>query len=366
VRWEWPPDALSGFQDVLASGAPSAEEGDVAKKRFILSIEGGGVRGIIPALVLAELETRLGNAGKSTTLADHFDMIAGTSTGGIIAAGLTCPKPKPKNSKMPACSASDLVSFYENESAEIFDQSFFAKLRRDLTNPGGLLDQRYDAAPLEAKLKSRLGTRTVAEALKTVVLTAYDITRREAVFITNGPHRDGSPSDDYLFWEAARATSAAPTYFEPALITNLTQKRSDALIDGGVFANDPSLAAVVEGKKQGWSEDDMVILSVSTGEHNRPFAYADVRNWGALSWISPAKGSPILSIVAQGQASTVSYQMNSLFRGAPSYFRVAGKLENASDDLDDASPENIRNLRLDAQNFIGAASADLDTLVAMM
>ena len=336
----------------------------MAKKHFILSIDGGGIRGLIPAMVLAELEKRLAKAGKPTQLAGHFDMIAGTSTGGIIAAGLTCPKTK--TSKTPVCTAADLVDFYAKEGDDIFDQSFFAKLR-GIFNPAGLFDERYDAGPLEKALKARLGNLMVSNALTTVVMTAYDITLRAAVFITNGVNKDKKPSDDFLFWEAARATSAAPTYFEPALITNFTQKRSDALIDGGVFANDPALAAVVEAKKQGWAEDDLVIVSLGTGEHNRSYAYADAKNWGAFSWISPGNGSPILSILMQGQVSTVSYQMRSIF-GTPKgrYFRIDGKLMNASDDLDDASPENIKRLKVEAGNIITANAASLDAIVAAL
>lgn len=272
-------------------------------RRLILSIDGGGIRGLIPALVLAELEQRLKAAGKKGPLAGRFDLIAGTSTGGIIAAGLTCPATK--GGKTPVCTAADLVDFYADEGDAIFDQSFFNRLR-SILNPAGLFDEKYDARPLEQALRKRLGDIPLSKALTTVVLTAYDIERREAVYMTNGPSSSGEPSDDYLFWEAARATSAAPTYFETALISNLTKKRTEALVDGGVFANDPSLGAVVEAKKQQWAEKDLVIVSLGTGENIRSFNYAEARNWGALSWISPSKGSPILSVLMHGQATTVA------------------------------------------------------------
>lgn len=328
--------------------------------KFILSIDGGGIRGLIPAIVLVEIERRLAAAGKTKPLCRYFDLIAGTSTGGIIAAGLTCPRGTTKST--PACSASDLVDLYEKEGADIFDPGLFASLRRNLFNPGSLFNERYDAAPLEAKLKARLGQRRLAEAIAPVVLTAYDITARKAVFLTNGRQSDGSKSSDYLFWEAARATSAAPTYFEPALVHNLTSGKAEALIDGGVFANDPALAAVFEARKLGMADEELNILSLGTGQNNRPFAYADVKNWGALSWIDPARGAPIISILMQGQASTTSYQMQGLY-GAR-YLRIDGDLDNASDDLDNATPENLADLRREAQNFIAAHSAALDAFLA--
>jgi patatin-like phospholipase/acyl hydrolase len=334
----------------------------MAEKRFILSIDGGGIRGLIPAIVLAEIEKRLASAGKGKPLAQHFDMIAGTSTGGIIAAGLACPKGKTKST--PACTAKDLVKLYEEEGKDIFPNSVFSRLRAALFNPGALFEERYDVRPLEEKLQARLGDRSVSEAITLVVLTGYDITQRKAVFITNGVGSDDEPSDDYLFWQAARATSAAPTYFEPALIFNFTKMQNEALIDGGVFANDPTLAAVIEAKKQGWDEGDMRILSLGTGQNNRPYTFAETRHWGALAWISPARGAPIISILMQGQASTVSYQMERLF--GVRYTRIDGPLDVASDDLDDASASNIADLRTQAEKFIETHSEKIDAFLEML
>ena len=330
--------------------------------KFILSIDGGGIRGLIPAVILVELERRLAASGRSKPIAHYFDLIAGTSTGGIIAAGLTCPKGKTRTT--PACTASDLVDLYEKEGGEIFNRGFFIDLRRTLTNPGSAFDERYDAAPLEAKLKARLGDRRLSEAIAKVVITAYDITKREARFLTNGLQRDGEDSDDYLFREVARATSAAPTYFEPALVQNISKKRSEALIDGGVFANDPTLAAVFETRKLGFDENELHILSLGTGENTRGFAYADARNWGALGWIDPARGAPIVSILMQGQSSTTSYQMKRLF--GPRYLRLDCKLDDASDDLDDASPANLAGLRREAEKIISESSAELDAFIALL
>jgi patatin-like phospholipase/acyl hydrolase len=334
----------------------------MARPKFILSIDGGGIRGLIPALVLAELERRLSKAGKREPLCRYFDLIAGTSTGGIIAAGLACPRPKPKNSRQPACSAADLVALYRDEGADIFDPGMFARMRRTLINPFGLFDEVYGAAALEDKLRKRFGERQVSEALTTLMLTAYDIEKRRAVFITNGPQRDGTASDDYRVWEAARATAAAPTFFEPALIQNLTHRRLDALVDGGVFANDPAMAAVVEAKKQSWSEDELVIVSLGTGIHLRSFSYYEARNWGVASWISPMRGAPIIAILMHGQASTVSYQLAKLYGGgAPSrYIRFDVPLEDANDDMDDASSANIARLESEANRLIAAQTVALD------
>ncbi len=330
--------------------------------KFILSIDGGGIRGLIPAVILVELERRLAASGRSKPIAHYFDVIAGTSAGGIIAAGLTCPNPD--GSGRPACTASDLVALYEQEGHEIFQTDVFARLRRTLLNPGSIFDERYSADPLEKKLKARLGERMLSEALTKVVITAYDITERKAKFLTNGRSSDGKASDDYLFHEVARATSAAPTYFEPALVQNFTLECNETLVDGGVFANDPALCAVLEAKKLGYHDEDLHILSLGTGSNNRAYAYSDVCNWGAFGWIDPARGAPIISILMQGQSSTTSYQMQRLY-GAR-YLRLDCELKNASDELDSASTKNLPKLRLEAEKIIAASSAKLDAFIALL
>ncbi len=99
----------------------------------ILSIDGGGIRGLIPALVLLELENRLGAAGKDRQLYKHFDLIAGTSTGGIIAAGLTAPNPA--NKTQAAMDAAGIVSLYRDEGDEIFSRDRFRRIRESIFNP---------------------------------------------------------------------------------------------------------------------------------------------------------------------------------------------------------------------------------------
>src|SRR3954469_18377138 len=100
----------------------------------VLSIDGGGIRGVIPALVLTELERR---AGRRTF--ELFDLIAGTSTGGILACALCAPDPLP---------ASQLVGLYEERGPDIFDRSLFQRIK----SAEGLIDEKYDAAGLEAAL----------------------------------------------------------------------------------------------------------------------------------------------------------------------------------------------------------------------
>ncbi|MGH6915261.1 MAG: patatin-like phospholipase family protein, partial [Geminicoccales bacterium] len=274
---------------------------DLSRPLRVLSIDGGGIRGLIPALVLEELERRLNAKGKTRPLHAYFDLIAGTSTGGILAAGLTAPHPQDPG--RPAASPHDLVKLYRDEGGEIFQTGTFTSIRRCFGNVfagnlAGAVEEKYDHAPLEAKIRRTLGERRISEALTGLLITAYDITARATVVMKQRPLCPGeAPHDDFFFWEAARATSAAPTYFEPARVTNLTSGKAMTLVDGGVYANNPSVCAFVEGLKMGATAQSMILVALGTGYQNRPYSYYETRNWGPINWINPALGAPIISIL---------------------------------------------------------------------
>ncbi|WP_160005303.1 patatin-like phospholipase family protein [Rhizobium sp. 18055] len=338
-------------------------------KRFILSIDGGGIRGIIPATILVDLAKRL----DGLPLHKAFDMIAGTSTGGIIAAGLTCPHPD--DPSHAACTPENLVSLYADEGGDIFRKP-------QIPNPFNLFalnDPRYQPDALEEKLRERLGTATLDKGLSKVVITAYNIAHRAALFMSN----TDKENSNFRFWEAARATSAAPTYFPPALIERVGEKKPEErfvpLIDGGVFANDPTLAAYVEARKQAaWKDDSLVFLSLGTGQQNRPIAYQEAKGWGILGWMQPSHDTPLISILMQGQSSTASYQANALLNpvgtkinyatvvtdanaASLNYFRLDRQLTvNENDALDDASPGNIAALKAIAALIVKDNAKALD------
>jgi uncharacterized protein len=328
--------------------------------KFILSVDGGGIRGTIPATVLTVLQEKLARRSKTLPLHRYFHMIAGTSTGAIIAAGLSSPKPKQPSE--PAADPKTLLDLYKKKGPEIFDISLFRKV----ANWGGLFEERYDAAPLEKILKDMLGTKTlIKDALTKLLITGYDIHTRRAVFMTNAD----SDHEKFYVWQAVRGSSAAPTYFEPALVEDLAKTKHGEvpaipLIDGGVFANDPAMAAYVEGCKLGWRDDGekIVILSLGTGSANRKIPYQQAKSWGAGGWINPANDTPLISVLMQGQSSTASYQLNKLLnteppsfadgatvvttanRGTLDYFRLDAPLVGVNDALDDATPDNIAKL----------------------
>lgn len=338
------------------------------KKHFVLSIDGGGVRGLIPLRVLESLESRMAHRGVTGPMHTYFDLMCGTSTGGLIVAGLSAPKPGGTRGEAAATIA-DLRKFYEQEARDIFTNSLGHRFARMLTNPFGLFDETYDARPLEKLLKDRFGWTSMASALTHLVLTAYDIEHRKAVFMTNGVQKDGGRPDDYYFWQAVRATTAAPSYFEPAKIENLTRAREEALIDGGVFMNDPAIAAYIEARKLGWAAEDIVIISLGTGRApERAFPYNEAAGWGALGWMQPSKGVPLLSILGDGQSQTASYQADCLFTdlGEARYLRIDGEINAESEVMDNARPGNIIALNGAADKIIRDQTVLLDEIAEML
>jgi patatin-like phospholipase/acyl hydrolase len=140
----------------------------------VLSIDGGGIRGIIPALVLAEMEHLTKRPASQL-----FDLIAGTSTGGIIALGVTVPGEAESAGKLePRWSAQQLVDLYESEGPKIFHRS----LLRTIETVDGLLEEKYAASGLEAALERYMGDTRLSEALTDVLIPSYDIQRHEPFF----------------------------------------------------------------------------------------------------------------------------------------------------------------------------------------
>jgi predicted acylesterase/phospholipase RssA len=288
----------------------------------ILAIDGGGIRGLIPALVLAEIESRTGRP-----ISSLFDLVAGTSTGAIIACGLTRPQPMP---------ADQVAAIYEQEGPQIFD----ASLVKQVSSLGGVIDERYDARELVKSLRRHLGNTGLRDAVTGVLVTAYDLEAREALVL----RRD----DDVSMVDAAHASSAAPTYFEPVRLGART------LIDGGVFAINPAVLAYAEASG---SIDGLA--SLGTGELTRRLPYDEVKDWGELEW-----ARPIIDVVFDGSADAVDEVLERLVHDR--YIRLQTRLEEASDDLDDASPENLAALRREAERLIERRSADIDRLCALV
>ena len=302
----------------------------------VLSIDGGGIRGLIPAIVLASIEERTGRR-----VHELFDLIAGTSTGGILACALTRPSP---------LRAAELAALYEEEGPSIFHRSVVKRL----FSVGGLVDERYEDDGLSAALSRYLDDVPLSAALTPIFVTAYDIADRFAFFFRSS-RAVADPSYDFSMVACARATAAAPTYFEPVEVTDLAGARTYPLIDGGVYAVNPAMCAYADVVSSGGSVS--TLLSLGTGSQIHSYEYSDARWWGQLQWARPA-----LDMVFDGIADTIEFQLGSLLREPGSYLRLQTSLVEARDAMDDASVENLRALRREGERIVRERSSEIDAV----
>lgn len=325
------------------------------KKYKILSIDGGGIRGILPAMILQEMEKRLRERlGKPTArIADYFDMIAGTSAGGMLACSMLY---KHDGKKMDCSKA---VELFESGGPIIFKKTCFNQIRR-------VFDSMYPAKNIESVLAEIFGDSQLSESDTEGLITAYDITNREAVlFDTDSAKRD--PNRDYRLADIARATSAAPTYFPVAEVASMGGTKK-CLVDGGIYANDPSLCAIIEAKKKIWSETerapkihDMYVVSIGTGRVSKSYLYDKAKGWGLVSW-----ALPVIDILQSSGAEVISYQVGKLFEAEEcqdQYVRLTPEIGDASDQMDDGSVKNIEALKASALDYIQKHSAELDKVI---
>jgi patatin-like phospholipase/acyl hydrolase len=316
----------------------------MAERVRVLSIDGGGIRGIIPAVALADLEERAGRP-----VSELFDLIAGTSTGGILALALTRPGPDGR----PAWSAAKLVELYEQEGPHIFSRP----LGQTIRSVGGLIDEKYPSGGLEAALERYLGQTRLSEALADVLVTAYDTERRRPFFFKSAAART-EPGRDFPMAGAARSTAAAPTYFEPYRLEAQPPAEYFSLVDGGVFATNPAMCAFAEVARH-HPGAEVVLLSLGTGQLTRSLPYDEVKDWGLVEW-----ARPILDVVFDGVSDTVDYQLDQLL-GDGRYWRLQVALDGgASDDLDNAGADNLRLLKLKGEEMVEASRRQLDEALA--
>ncbi|WP_265032662.1 patatin-like phospholipase family protein [Wolbachia endosymbiont (group A) of Sicus ferrugineus] len=286
--------------------------------KYILSVDGGGIRGIIPAIILAEIEKRA-----KKPIAEIFDLMAGTSTGGIVAAGLCTQK----------YSANDLVELYEKYGPYIFESSFW---RRSIAS--WLNGAQYSYKNIEFILDKYFGKSTIADVSSNLLLTSYDIHN-------NCPFFFKSWREDRNFIklkDALRATTAAPTYFIPKrLKINQTDR---VLVDGGVFANNPSACAYASGKRL-FPNDDIVLVSIGTGRTNRSIKYANSRIFGRIGWIKP-----LLHVMFASSLDAINYQLDQVI--GDKYIRIQSQLKVASAEMDNITFKNIKYLQQEANTMI--------------
>lgn len=248
-----------------------------------------------------------------------------------MALGLS----KDDGNNKPEFSAKTLADIYKKRGREVFPRSLW----KGITSVGGITDERYSAIGIENVLEEYFANEPMGACLTNTLITAYDIENREPVFLKSWKDEHQSVQMKH----AARATSAAPAYFEPALVP--FGSTTKALVDGGVFINSPAVSAFVEAKRIFPEESEFLVLSLGTGELNRRISYSEAKDWGKAGWLLP-----LLSCMFDGVSDAANYQMKELFGN--NYYRLQISLSVASDDLDNVTKGNIENLKNEAKRLI--------------
>lgn len=307
-------------------------------RRFrILSLDGGGIKGIYPATFLAELERRyLG--GQS--IASYFDLVAGTSTGGILALGLGA-----------GLTASELADLYTTRGGDIFPEPTGSPLGKALSwwqTAAHFTHYRYERAPLEKMLVDTLGDKLFGDSVVRLCVPTFEGKHSE-VFVYKTPHHPDYMHDRFEpMVKVALATSAAPTYFRPL------EHGGHKLVDGGVWANNPAMLAVIEALIC-FDLDRAQIDLLSVGCGDDPYVVSDFQTeyGGKFAWFD-------VIFAAMRLQSLSAINQARLLLGPPSVNRIDPPVFSPSILLDDfrRSRDELAPAAVTAAKVLGADLAE--------
>ena len=315
----------------------------------ILAVDGGGIRGIVPATVLVELQRRL-----PRPVVEYFDVVAGTSTGGLVASAVCAPAP----SGGPRYTPEQILEFYVRDCRQIFHRS----LGWTVESLGGLRRPKYPARGIETFLADRFGDTELRHALKPLVMVSYDLTLR-APWVFSSVLAAEEASRNYLLRDACRASTAAPTYFPAATVRSFAGD-SRELVDGGVCANDPVLAAFVVAERLHPGRP-LALVSLGTGNFTNPIDGAAAKRWGIGGW-----AWRLLDLFSDGQSAMSEATMRRLLgvanRANSHYYRVQPDLPEGLGRMDDTSPGNVAGLERITREHCARHAAQLDAIAAAL
>ncbi|MCP2025431.1 putative acylesterase/phospholipase RssA [Flavobacterium sp. HSC-32F16] len=360
-------------------------------KIIILTVDGGGIKGIIPSYFLSQIEAAL-----NKSCYEMFDIIGGTSTGGIIATALSSPV----NGTQPL-TASQIYEIYTSDGAQIFVPQpsfvpdYYSNYYANDGNGNGVepfLQQKYGNHTLN---DARQNMENLANGrIKHVFTTSYTINSSGDSIPNPTLGQDYGPylfnwldaknaADNYQVWEAARATSAAPTYFPVAKLGGGGAPNSDAsqrwALDGGVMSNNPAVWAVSEAFRTGLASslNDIILISLGTGSYpsgaglvtnHQGAPDPDYGNWGFTPWLASdlddlsgtenGRGA-IVNIITESVQLVSSQQLTGLQSGGLTYFRLEPSITRAQSKMDNIEQSNVDSLIDTATNYLNNEGSDI-------
>lgn len=341
------PPSLQGWNSDLLD-LPVGQGGPPNKRKLcVLSLDGGGMRGLIAARILSHLERILQEKmrGEKVKLCEYFDLLAGSSTGAVLATMLVTPDANGD----PTFTAESCCEFYKKNGSHIFQSRWYDPFHGSMRQ---LYRPKYSAQRFEDLLKKYTFVKgkflTLLDTIKPLVVTSFDISQASPFFfVRQAAQRD--PSRNFKLWEVCRATAAAPTYFPPAYVRSEDGKITGILIDGGSVQNNPALVATTHAMSNNEefpfvsSLEDVLILSIGAGQMDKKHELNKARKWGMTKWVRP-----IMDIMMDGTADTVDYQLAAAYAGnecSENYLRIQlSGLPNKTSVMDCTTQKNIHDL----------------------
>lgn len=286
--------------------------------KLFLSIDGGGIKGIIPATVLTEIEQKSGVA-----IAKAFSLIAGTSTGGILTLGLASPNRN--NPNVPIMTAEQMLKIYEKDGKKIFKQNGISK---------GYTMSKYSNESLFEYISDIFGDTLLDSVLSNVFIPSYNISK---AYITHFNQKNNSR---VRLIDIIMATTAAPTFFKPWEING------DCYIDGGVFCNNPSMSSIAFYLPKFGLDIDYRFLSLGTGLDTKPLICKKANSWGKAGWFPN-----LLHIIASASSEDIDNMMFNMINGK--YYRIQSSHGGHMDDLTEKGIHKLKSegLRVVRESF---------------
>ncbi|PIA46440.1 hypothetical protein AQUCO_01500169v1 [Aquilegia coerulea] len=316
----------------------------------VLSIDGGGIKGIIPGAMLAFLESKLQELdGADVRIADYFDIVAGTSTGGLVTTMLTAPN----SDNRPLYAAKDINGFYVQQSPNIFPQNEI-----NTTGP------KYDGTYLRLLLEQMLGDLTIEQYLTNVIIPAFDVKLIQPTIFTTLPTSFDISGNTKLS-DICLGTSAAPTYLPAHYFETVDSNgntREYNLVDGGVAASNPTLIAMSLVSQEIINHNPdfsnikpmdctrflLISLGTGTAKWEERYTANMVSNWSMNDWLVSNGSTPLIDFYSNGQADMVDIHASVLFQSSNSktnYLRIqTDTLTGNTASMDLATAENLQNL----------------------
>ena len=311
----------------------------------VLSIDGGGVRGIIPARILKEIETRT-----NKPISKLFNIVSGTSTGGLLTLAIT----KPNTQGNPEFSAENLVDLYMERSKEIFAKP---SIIRKIKTGFGLWGSKYDRAAYDEILLQIFKDNLLSQSLCPIFIPIYSLGNSKP-FIASTYFAARNKENDFYLRDIAGAASAAPTYFDPKKFRSPNSTTIYQGVDGGIYANNPELIGVtgVYLLHPSFEIGNIILLSLGTGDTVKNNQNSG--NDGDIGWL---KNKDIIGSMMDAESAIAETAVTAMLKNS-NHFRFQLHLPSELADMDNSSDNNLNALLEAAEDFIQQNTLSIDNL----